>query len=71
VIEDNGVGIPLAGDGNGSNSDGHGLMIMRERAEAVGGTLMISSVPGNGTRIDASLPFPRENLENDVLERSE
>ena len=87
VIEDNGVGIPLVKDGmrdsvqdnvkegvrngNGSNPDGHGLMIMRERAEAVGGTVVITSVPGNGTRIEASLPFQRENPENDVLERSE
>jgi signal transduction histidine kinase len=71
VIEDNGVGISLEGEGSGNNSDGHGLMIMRERAEAVGGTLVITSVPGNGTRIEASLPFPRENQENDVLERSE
>jgi nitrate/nitrite-specific signal transduction histidine kinase len=46
-------------------------MIMRERAEAVGGALVISSVPGKGTRIEASLPFQKESLENDMLERSE
>ncbi|MFT3890957.1 MAG: PAS domain S-box protein [Anaerolineales bacterium] len=34
----------------------HGLMIMRERAEAVGGTLKISSTPEKGTTIEASLP---------------
>jgi signal transduction histidine kinase len=38
-------------------SDGHGLMIMRERAEAVGGTLKILSPTGKGTRIEASLPL--------------
>ena len=37
--------------------NGHGLMIMRERAEAVGGTLRISSPSGKGTQIEAVLPF--------------
>jgi signal transduction histidine kinase len=55
VIEDNGVGIQVLEKTYAS--DGHGLMIMRERAEAVGGTLKILSPTGKGTRIEASLPL--------------
>lgn len=59
IIEDNGIGIPSLSDT--SPSDGHGLMIMRERAEAVGGTLTISSASGKGTRIEANLPFQQNS----------
>ncbi len=55
IVQDNGVGIPSPANAN--HSTGHGLMIMRERAEAVGGTLNVSSTLGKGTRIEASLPF--------------
>jgi signal transduction histidine kinase len=56
VIEDNGVGIP-SGHAPSNGRSGHGLMLMRERAEAVGGTLKVSSIPGKGTRIEAYLPY--------------
>jgi signal transduction histidine kinase len=59
TIEDNGIGIPTLDNRN--HSDGHGLMIMRERAEAVGGTLTVSSVSGKGTRIEANLPFQQNS----------
>ncbi len=65
-IEDNGVGIQswhAPSNGRG----GHGLMLMRERAEAVGGTLKISSIPAKGTRIEAYLPY-ENNGENKVEE---
>jgi YD repeat-containing protein len=55
AIEDNGVGIQswhTTADGR----SGHGLMLMRERAEAVGGTLKITSLPAKGTRVEAYLP---------------
>lgn len=57
-VEDDGVGF-LIGD---LDSHGHGLVIMRERAEAVGGTLEIDSVPGKGTQIEASLPIHGKNI---------
>jgi signal transduction histidine kinase len=59
-IEDNGVGFEFLADA--TDSYGHGLMIMRERAEAVGGTLVIASAPGKGTRIEASLPIHGRNI---------
>lgn len=59
MIEDNGIGISSLDNAN--HSDGHGLMIMRERAEAVGGTLTISSASGKGTRIEAILPLQQNS----------
>jgi signal transduction histidine kinase len=59
MIEDNGIGI--SSTDNANHSDGHGLMIMRERAEAVGGSLTISSASGKGTRIEAILPFQQNS----------
>lgn len=69
AIEDNGVGMSPGPEA--TSTDGHGLMIMRERAEAVGGTLVVTSVPGQGTRIEANLPFQSGNIdrvENEVSE---
>jgi PAS domain S-box-containing protein len=55
TIEDNGIGIA---DGQGAGRpDSHGLKIMRERAEAVAGNMNVSSSPGAGTRIEASIPI--------------
>lgn len=50
-VEDDGVGIEPE-----HKSEGHGLTIMRERAEAVGGTLSIVWRPGMGTRIEIRIP---------------
>ena len=61
-IEDNGIGIQAWQDTNRLN--GHGLMLMRERAEAVGGTLKINSIMSKGTRIDAYLPFQNDEKIN-------
>ncbi len=38
-----------------NNHHGWGLMIMRERAEAVGGVLHVQSAPGQGTRVTVEL----------------
>jgi signal transduction histidine kinase len=35
---------------------GHGLLGMRDRASAIGGTLTIASPPGRGTTVEADLP---------------
>jgi signal transduction histidine kinase len=39
------------------NSSGHGLLSMRERALACGGTLAVESSPRGGWRITAMFPF--------------
>lgn len=48
-------------DGRGFDPDaahsGRGLTTMRERAQAVGGTLTLTSAPGRGTCLEASAPL--------------
>lgn len=61
-IADNGRGFsPAAGGGedlsSGSGGRGMGLVSLRERAAAVGGTLEICSEPGTGTRVRLSVPW--------------
>jgi signal transduction histidine kinase len=57
-VEDRGVGFnPEAVPHEGSTS---GLAGMRERAELLGGRLVVESVPGAGTCLTAELPAPAE-----------
>lgn len=49
-IRDNGTGIP------DSHKSGVGLRSMKERAEEVGGTCIVESIPGGGTRVLAQFP---------------
>lgn len=54
-IEDDGVGY----DANTAPSPGHyGRLVMRHRAEAASGRLVIDSNPGAGTCVVAELPYP-------------
>ena len=53
TIEDDGAGFDEKAE---RLKMGHGLMAMRERAEAVGGTLEARSEKGRGTRITAQVP---------------
>ena len=43
---------------NGRNGDGFGLLGMRERAEQLGGRLLLESTPGEGTTVVLELPVP-------------
>lgn len=54
-VQDNGLGIHSWQEANRPGS--HGLTIMRERAEAFGGNLKVKSVPGQGTKIEVSIPY--------------
>jgi signal transduction histidine kinase len=58
--ENGGVVLQIADDGVGfdfeTNTSGHGLHNMRERAFAVGGTLRVESKPGGGARVRFELP---------------
>jgi len=58
-VQDNGMGIQSWQHANRPGS--HGLTIMRERAEAVGGDFKVSSQPGQGTKIEVSIPVQYEN----------
>lgn len=46
------------GDGGASTDGGSGLVGLRDRVEALLGTLAIVSVPGDGTRLTATIPIP-------------
>jgi signal transduction histidine kinase len=52
-VADNGIGF----DAGGSRRAGHGLLGMRFRVEAEGGSLALQAAPGQGTRIRARLPL--------------
>lgn len=54
AIEDQGVGIKSLESARRSGS--HGMTIMRERAEAFGGNFNVTSVPGQGTKIEVRVP---------------
>jgi signal transduction histidine kinase len=52
-VQDDGSG---QNNGAGGEHDGHGLIGMRERATAVGGTLRVGKAPGGGYLVQATLP---------------
>lgn len=60
-IQDDGIGIESWQEANRPGS--HGLTIMRERADAFGGKLRVSSVPGHGTMVEVSIPFKNGDQE--------
>jgi signal transduction histidine kinase len=53
VVIDDGAGFDLSAVDLGTH---YGLQLMRERAEALGGVLLIESIPGAGTLVAARLP---------------
>ena len=52
-ISDNGKGFDHAKRGSGGN----GLLNMKKRAEEMGGTFEIESMPGKGTRVEFEIPL--------------
>ena len=52
-VSDDGVGFSPAAAGA---AHGFGLVSMRERAQALGGTFRVSSAPGRGTEVEVLLP---------------
>ena len=54
AIEDKGAGIESLQSARRSGS--HGMTIMRERAEAFGGNFNVTSVHGQGTKIEVRIP---------------
>lgn len=55
-VTDDGRGAPAGGS---AETDGHGVAGMRERVNAVGGTLEVGPRSGRGFRVRASLPTDR------------
>src|SRR6266436_1642880 len=56
TIRDDGAGFKVR-SGQGTLRKGLGLVAMRERVSAVGGTLQIESRPGHGTEVSIRLPL--------------
>ena len=59
AIEDKGDGIKALK--SAKRSGNHGMTIMRERAEAFGGNFNVTSVPGQGTKIEVRVPFDKNH----------
>ena len=59
-VEDDGVGIT---DVQSSAPDAYGLIGMRERAQALGGSISITGESGFGTILTARIPLPQEGGE--------
>jgi len=61
IVRDNGQGFTLL-DQKKPPPGYHGLNIIKERAEGLGGTVKISTAPGEGTEIRVSLPAEKVRL---------
>ncbi|MGE5590303.1 MAG: histidine kinase [Bacillota bacterium] len=62
--------VMVADDGRGFDYDptreyeGHyGLRTMRERARAIGGSMLLDTLPGRGTRVILDVPVPKQSEE--------
>jgi signal transduction histidine kinase/ligand-binding sensor domain-containing protein len=68
VVKDDGRGFDCSGIF--SSPEGHfGLQGMRERAEHLGGELILSSQPGQGTQIKVSIPTPQSRTDKSLQRR--
>lgn len=56
TVKDNGVGINRDADGIGGPLSKHGLRAVRERAQYLGGTLLVGAAPLRGTLLSVTLP---------------
>lgn len=63
-VKDDGMGfVPKAGGANyEAQTGGFGMYTMRERAEALGGSLQIISAPGAGTTVEVTIPIRKIEL---------
>jgi signal transduction histidine kinase len=57
-IADDGCGFDaIAYQCDGRPTKGHGLAVMKERADSIGGRLSVSSLPGKGTEVQVKVPL--------------
>jgi len=60
-IADDGCGFDALAYYQGRvQTGGHGLAVMRERAESIGGRLRVLSMPGQGTEVQVEVPVNRQ-----------
>jgi PAS domain S-box-containing protein len=60
IVDDNGVGFDKEKQ-NGNNTDGFGLMSIKERLESFKGHLYLKSEPGKGTKAKIEIPLNSKN----------
>ena len=68
VVDDDGAGFD---PGAVAPSEHYGLRSMRERAEAIGGKLVLESKRGGGTRVILYIPCPESDRRADEVRRSD
>jgi len=57
-IADDGCGFDTLYENNSNNKiGGHGINIMKERAQSIGGNLSVNSMPGTGTEVNIEVPI--------------
>jgi len=56
-VRDDGVGFDPNAISLRPEGRGHGLLGIRERLNAVGGSVQINSAPGRGTELEISVPL--------------
>ena len=61
-VEDNGAGFALSDKNTPMRNAGLGILGMRERAGMLGGSLVVHSAPGLGTRLHLTLPLARMSV---------
>jgi signal transduction histidine kinase len=60
-VADGELRLEVADDGKGgADAEGHGLLGLADRVEALGGRLAVESPPGGGTAVRAELPVPSQ-----------
>ena len=69
IVEDNGRGIDAAA-GRLAPGRGLGLIGMRERAQALGGTFTIGERAGGGTSLAVTLPLGADALGDSATDQS-
>jgi signal transduction histidine kinase len=56
AVRDDGVGFDVSHPANGTAGGGLGLIGMRERLDALGGSMDVRSQPGRGTQVLITIP---------------
>jgi len=56
-VRDDGIGLDGVADGCGCTNVGLGMVTMRERAQAVGGSFETSALAGRGTQLTVRVPY--------------
>ncbi|MCL4535537.1 MAG: GAF domain-containing sensor histidine kinase, partial [Bacteroidetes bacterium] len=69
AVEDDGIGFDLS-EVDGKRRRCFGLETMRERAESIGAALDVSSIPGEGTRIEVRFALERQTSEPEPAHES-